>query len=387
MMKTYTVTATVLDEVCIADRHDAGNEYIGRDYIPGTAWWGAIAAITGIKRGEKPPDLFRAMFYSNEIIFTNLYPKKPLRAQPIPLSARTKKSAPGFHCSEGEALYRDSEGEHYPGGVKDLLLGNAHYYKEDWEPFTGWFTGDPPDCEKAFVQMVMRGHNDRSQRSGTTSEGQLFARQNIKRNEQFEGALYALSPQAEKNLACFHEKYLNGNPLEIPVGRQPGYVRIELEDEGDNLPYWQRHELLPAQVGRELITVTLLADTILVDHFLRPLSYLPAANVANALNLPEESVELYKHFSAVREVLGWNGAYMRPRETELALAAGSAFCYTVDWPNNMTEDEIDEIIDCLKNWQLQGIGLRTAEGFGEMRINDPFHYEFEANGGDGNGAE
>ncbi len=383
-MKTYMVTATVVDEICIADRHDAGNEYIGRDYIPGTAWWGAMAAGTGIKRGEEPKEQFRNIFYSNEIIFTNLYPKKTVRAHPIPLSARTRKSAPGFKSGQEEMLFCDGNGDLYPGGVKDLLLDAPQRYEPDWEPISGWYEGDPPTCRPTSTQMVMRGHNDRAGRSGTTSEGKLFTRQNIRRSEKFEGALYAITATGEENLEEFLKSYLDNSPFEIPVGRQPGYVAIELEEEGNKPPYWQRHNLLNNDETQSTITVTLLSDAILVDRWLRSLTYLPAESVAASVKVPVDAVELNNHYSALKNVLGWNNAYMRPRESELAVIAGSAFCYLIKWPQKITSEEK---LARLAEWQQQGIGLRTAEGFGEIRINDPFHQVFNFLGGESNGGK
>jgi CRISPR-associated protein Csx10 len=386
-MKTYIVTATVVDEICIAERHGAGNEYLSLDHIPGTVWWGAIASLTGIKRGETPPEQFRRVFYSNEVIFTNLYPvERAVRAHPVPLSARTQKSAPGFRYNDMEPLFRDFAQDsqiqmRYPDGVKDWLLsGIPPQYQPDSEPMSGWYAGDPPDCKSVSVKMVLRGHNDRAWRSGTTREGRLFARQNIARGQKFQGALRALTQEGEQALTQLVKNCLDNGSCEIPIGRQPGCLWIELEDRGGTPPYWQQHDLQIDGEDSSILTVTLLSDALLLDHWLRPLPLLSAEDVASALNLNSNSVELLYHFSALREVSGWNSAHSRPRETELAVAAGSAFCYLVNWPPKMS---VDKRRSCLSAWQQRGVGLRTAEGFGEIRINDPFHREF---GGCGNNA-
>lgn len=396
-MKTYIVTATVVDEVCIAERYGAANEYISLDYIPGTAWWGAIAGLTGIRPREQPPEQFQRLFYSGEVIFTNLYPMSgAVRAHPVPLSARTLKSAPGFYAEDTEPLFRDSNGELFPGGVINWLKDNTRFgtasapeclkgvqdwldrtpseFDPGWEPLSGWYAGDPPCCRRVSVEMVLRGHNDRSGSRGTTREGRLFARQNIARGQKFQGALRAWTQEGEQAINQLVQNSLDGMSFEMSIGRQPGYVKIELEDMRDEPPYWQGDLQIDSD-DDSILTVTLLSDAILLDCWLRPLSFLPAEDVATALGLKADAViGPDPHFSALREVSSWNGAYSRPREAELAVVAGSAFCYLVGWPQEIS---VDERVRRLSAWQQRGIGLRTAEGFGEIRINDPFHCKYQ----------
>jgi len=382
-MKTYIVTAPIIDEVCIAERYGAANEYLSLNYIPGTTWWGAIASLTGIRHHQRPPEHFRRIFYSGDVIFTNLYPMSgEERAHPVPLSARTRKGAPGFRKEDTESLFCDfDEKQLYPEGVVDWLYeGPPSAYEPDWAPMSDWadwYVGDPPLCESVAVKMMIRGHNDRSGRSGTTREGLLFTRQNIARGEKFQGALRALTPEGEEFLEELVQNHLGSEPFEIPIGRQPGCVQIELEDSGDAPPYWQP----PPQIDGDddfILTITLLSNTLLLDHWLRPLSFLPPGEVAEALELDTVAVEgPYYHFSALREVSSWHGAYSRARAAELAVAAGSAFLYCVEWPKEVSEDER---VRRLSVWQQRGVGLRTAEGFGEIRVNDPFHRKYQGGG-------
>lgn len=382
-MKTYIVTATIIDEVCIAERYGAANEYISLNYIPGTTWWGAIAGFTRIGHRQQPPEYFQRIFYSGDVIFTNLYPMSgEVRAHPIPLSARTRKSAPGFRNEDTEPLYCDFDQKRlYPEGAVDWLCeGPPSAYEPDWVPMSDWadwYIGDPPYCKSVSVRMVLRGHNDRSGRSGTTREGLLFARQNIARGQKFQGALRAVTPAGKEALEELVQNHLGSEPLDIPIGRQPGCVRIEVEDREDKAPPWQSDLEIDSD-DHSILTVTLLSDAILLDRWLRPFSFLPSEEVAAALDLDAAAVDVpFYHFSGLREVSSWNGAYSRPRETELAVAAGSAFLYMVEWPKDISADER---VRRLNAWQQRGISLRTAEGFGEIRINDPFHIQYQGGG-------
>jgi CRISPR-associated protein Csx10 len=366
-MKTYLVKAEVEEEVCVADRHSAGNEYQTLDYIPGTVWWGAIAERTGIQPGDPPSEQFRVAFYSDQVIFTNLYPESEgLRSHPVPLSARTSKSAPGFYQTE-KPVFRDEKDKRlYPAGVVDWLYDQPEEFEPDREPMRGWYTGDPPACKSVSVQRTLRGHNDRAGRQGVTREGRLFARQNLARGTRFQGALRAVTPEGEAALDWLVQNVLDVTRMELPVGRKPGCIALELSDRGNVPLVWQP----PVTGESEIISVTLLSDAILYDPYLRPLRWLPAGEVKEALGRGVEEIEWMAHFSAVRAVFGWNGAYARPREMEIAVVAGSAFCYGVTWSKQMSQVERE---NCLNIFQQRGIGLRRSEGFGEIRINDPFH--------------
>ncbi len=373
-MKIYEVEAEITDEVCIADRHRSGNDYMGMDYIPGTTLWGAAAAATGIRPGEEPTHDFRKIFYSGEVIFSNLYPSEgPYRAHPIPLSARTKKSAPGFAYPGVDAILKDEKGtEVKPWGVVDLLMDEKPDYDPDWAPLKGWYFKEPKNSEEfKELRMMIRGHTDRSNKSGTAREGRLFTRRNIARGQKFLGSIRVLTSEAESLMEEFVKKYLGANPIYLPVGRQPGTISVNLTAVKEDTPYYLPK---PALLGG-YITVTCLSDAIILDHWLRPLPYISKKEVAGAVGIPENAVEgPYTHYSSIKETYSWNGAYSRARETELSISAGSAFLFLISWP-----DEIDdkEKINRLTHGQLKGIGLRTAEGFGEVRINDPFHQEYK----------
>ena len=377
-MRCFLVTATVTDEICLAERHGAGNEFLTLDHIPGTAWWGSMALLTGVVRGVPPDDqfgndLFRQVFHSGDIIFTNLYPSSGgQRGLPVPLTARTLKSAPGFR--EPATPFRVGHGADektlsYPG-VKDWLWeGPASFDDGDWQPVPGYYVNAPPYCEALTVKTVLRGHNDSQGPSGTSRPGRVFTRQNLLRGQQFLGLLRAANVKGEADLDKFVTWHLPDLRVRCGIGRHPGFVRLEFE-ELDEAPPWQPE--VPAG-SLEIVTVTLLADAILVDEWLRPLRDLPSRSVAEELGLAADAVSKVSGFARQSSVSGWNGAHNRPREAEWVLAAGSAFFYELRWPQGVPPAERARL---LNDWQRRGLGLRRSEGFGEMRLNDPFHEEY-----------
>jgi CRISPR-associated protein Csx10 len=125
--------------------------------------------------------------------------------------------------------------------------------------------------------------------------------------------------------------------------------------------------------GYGLFTITCLSEMILLDAFLRPLKHLPEDVVKVHLGDTLESCELYAHFAGTRIVQGWNGAYQRPCEDDMAIAKGSAFCFFYELSKGKTTQDLAQSLNTLKR---TGLGLRRAEGFGEIVINDPFHVCF-----------
>lgn len=64
---------------------------------------------------------------------------------------------------------------------------------------------------------------------------------------------------------------------------------------------------------------------------------------------------------------GWQAAWGLPKDTDLAVQAGAVYLYQVDTPDGWTAR--------LQHLEEQGVGARRAEGFGQVRVCDPFHKE------------
>ncbi len=64
---------------------------------------------------------------------------------------------------------------------------------------------------------------------------------------------------------------------------------------------------------------------------------------------------------------GFQSAWGLPKQTDLAVQAGGVHLYQVD--------ALDGWAQRLERLEAQGVGSRRAEGFGRVRVCDPFHYE------------
>jgi CRISPR-associated protein Csx10 len=128
---------------------------------------------------------------------------------------------------------------------------------------------------------------------------------------------------------------------------------------------WRQIKERPS--GQKVFTLTLNADAIVLDDLWRFRSRLDESVLAREVpNAPP--FKLQRCFTQTRVVSGWNSAHQLPKEDELAIAKGAAFLYR-------TEAEQGALLALLRQVEGQGIGERRAEGFGQVIVCHPFHWE------------
>ncbi|MCD6101024.1 MAG: hypothetical protein J7K33_10640 [Candidatus Marinimicrobia bacterium] len=368
-MKEYALTTEVIEPICIAKRQEAGNIYETLDYIPGRLIWGALASLTGIRPGEKPQGDFMDVFFSDNVIFSNLYPADDkFRAKPIPLSARAFKEAPGFKEDE----LPDLPGK-YGKGIWDWLMNGIpeDVVKEEYEKYPGFYGGDPPNCKRLTIAKFYLTQHERDPLVGVTKKGKLFIRELIERKTEFIGFIRSISDEGDKALEWLLQKidFKPRSDLEIPVGRSPGRIKLHIEEK--TLPSYEEITSLDPEGA---FTITCISDTIILDNFLRPLKYIPEDLIKSELREVIKSCKKVRHFSDIEVIRGWSGIYRRPCEDDVAIAKGSAFLFRYELNDGMSADDLINVLNAL---QRKGLGIRRAEGFGEIRINDPFHREYK----------
>ncbi|GFP30900.1 hypothetical protein [Candidatus Hakubella thermalkaliphila] len=374
-MKEYILTAEVVEPICLAKRQEAGNIYETLDYIPGRLIWGALASLTGIRPGKKPGDEFLEVFFSDNVIFSNLYPTdetKAFRSKPIPLSARALKEAPGFKEDE----LPDLPGR-YGKGIWDWLMDGIpeDVVKEEYEKYPGFYIYDPPNCKKVSIPKFYLTQHERDSVRGVSKEGRLFVRELFQRGEAFLGFIRSISADGDKVLEWLFGEIGSkaGINLEIPIGRSPGRINLTVEDamSCSKHPLYKELSTLNSD---GIFTITCVSDTIVLDQFLRPLKYVPKDLVLRELYGVIKTCEVIRHFSAAEVIRGWSGVYQRPCEDEVAIAKGSAFLFKYGLGDGKKSEDL---IRTLNELQKRGLGLRKAEGFGEISINDTFHHEYK----------
>jgi len=115
------------------------------------------------------------------------------------------------------------------------------------------------------------------------------------------------------------------------------------------------------------VTITLTSDAILLDRLLRYRTCIDGESLAAVGGIG--GAQLLFQSGGTRRVMGWNGALGLPKGDELAVTMGSVFVFGLDRP-------LDEGMAArFLALQEGGIGVRKREGFGQLLVASPFHYE------------
>jgi CRISPR-associated protein Csx10 len=113
-----------------------------------------------------------------------------------------------------------------------------------------------------------------------------------------------------------------------------------------------------------IFTINLLSPAILLDQGWLPTNELSAAMLKELTGI---DATLLRSFTTTTIVGGWNVTWQRPKPTAVAAVMGSVFVFQAD-------SELDDTAcKALAKLQLDGIGERCPEGYGQVRICDEFH--------------
>lgn len=296
------------------------------DYIPGSSLRGAVAELFD-SQGIKPDSpQFKDIFVNSNVRFGNLYYKDSNINDiqyPPPLS--------GYYCK--------ADKNHHP---LDCLKREI-----------------PDNCPKCGSRMVNKPiqsgvkktismHNAIDFSTQTTEEKKLFYYELICEGQSFCGKIK--SPNKEylcEILKVIKDRFYLGKGITRGLG-EVSVINPRITESQAKLDKID-----------DMVTITLFSDAILMNEnstFLRTLTgrYLGLGDI-----MPE------KAFTHTREITLWNSAAGLPRETVIALVAGSCFFFRL--PNSR------ELTDKLNQIESEGIGIRREQGFGEVKINDERH--------------
>jgi CRISPR-associated protein Csx10 len=113
-----------------------------------------------------------------------------------------------------------------------------------------------------------------------------------------------------------------------------------------------------------IFTINLLSPAILLDQGWLPTNELNATMLKALTGI---DATLLRAFTTTTIIGGWNVKWQRPKPTTVAAVAGSVFVF-------QASSELDDAAcKALAKLQLDGIGERCPEGYGQVRICDEFH--------------
>lgn len=421
-MKQLYIRLNCISPLAIRSDHAPGGA-LGANYIPGTTFVGALAAVHRLLRPEKT-DEFEQWFLSEHILYSNLYPAafddpglqgRNLPVYPLPRTAQSCKRHAGFLFPEKE----ENDAHGVRDGLIDWALFELGQRKESsgdplaaleehkvckrcgerMDAFPGYYRRN----DRAKNQLIaaskhkrLRTHSGIHRGSGTVQEGILYNRQVFEEGMHFWGQ--AKFPGDGQPLAEFI-KFIDGlkdrragneGLLRIGTGRTRGMGRVVIDveqpkEQPDSFrAFRDRLDGFNAKVHEQaadfklsglenmfFFALTLHSPLILHDELLRYRGNIDPSTLEKLLSCPLPGLERIYQNAALRRISGWQELWGVPRTNEFAVEAGSVFLFACPSQPN------DEVYRVLYACEERGVGQRLAEGFGWISVSDQFHQEIE----------
>lgn len=376
-------------------------------YLPGAALRGALADVL-LPRSSKPdhtpgcersPDQDAGPYYAlfggdSRPIFDNAYPVAGPGggpSHPIPLTALTCRSAPGFHnpkepeehhgvfdqlialaaCEEALGLWEKPS----KGPLLDPPKRRCPICKDKTDAPDGFYEGA---LDEGFVgaraKVRRRSHTAINRSRGTAAEALLYTQETIVPNTYLRGSVLVDPGQAQVVKDALPQVTALGRGRSRGLGR----VLIEIKPPRGGSRVLDRVIAFNKQLSSArrfycddlselnsewFFVLDLLSDT----QFTRNKLPYTRPNLAE-WDLPAEAkVDLVRAFAHHRTTGGWVMGARLPRRTALVTVMGSVYLYRV----RGTPPEA--LVPILSRLESHGLGSDRERGYGQVAICLPFH--------------
>lgn len=410
-MERLKLTIELQSPLCVTERRTAGQFRESAGFVAGSTLRGAVAELM-LQDSHAESDEFHALFLgSRPAIFGNAYPADNV----LPATAMSCKAYPGFRNDRGQnhgvvdtLIKRLCVESLRPAGMLYLPRCGFENCGMRLERHTGFYRSGSGDyfSERVTHRLLTRVAINRRR---ATAEDQLLyspmviseggvetsrvpVKIEVKRNYKPTelGSQIVVESQAEALKSYLKQLEHVGSG----ASRGLGWVETKVETisfEDDLARMRKRREALNREIKQRwdklkqwpgchddpphspdagsYFTVDLYADAILKEYGLLPANVLTAAMLRNRCSVEDDSLRLVRAYSSYDYRGGWNSAQGFPKDVEVITTLGSVFVFFTAQP-----EKWDAPLFELETW---GIGERTAEGFGQVRICDPFHLNYE----------
>lgn len=432
-MKRIELTITALSPLAIGRQKPGGSVSEAENYIPGSVIRGAIAAQILQQANQKGADLsqnenhFQSLFLGdNPAIFHNAYPAiakiekdefKCVRdeVRVIPATAVSSKTESGFKLS-GNGVFDTlidrfcAEGYNHPfdpNDPKSLQDGTDARV----EPYSGFYskTSDREVKHKYRNHSVSTRFLTRvgiNRRRATSEDDILYSIEVL--NESF---LNNLKPKVgevkewqpyvyhssilvdDDNLVNLLAEFIEKNAELFRLGgsasRGLGKVKIEVKPPEEPKPQVKtqieqfNHKLRERwkdwrvfnqsqpdlSEDRFYFTLDLQSDAILTDNWRRT-TVISESMLETFTNIVDSGLKLEVAYSSYDYYSGWNSAWGLMKDVELVTNKGAVYLFSA------TKDRMNDWMKALEELEMNGVGDRTCEGFGQVEVCNDFHLVF-----------
>ncbi len=339
--------------IVVSSRAEAGNNYEGRDIIPGRTLRGALA--WQVSKSDRATGLFRNYFVNGGAYFSNLYPVTQgghvITASPMGL----QKYPDGSPLS---AIVSDKR-------IKSKKYDKHHILANGYPPL------DPNQRSRLSKQTHM--HVKINPDTKRANDGDLYSYQAPPSGVQYVGEIVLQSGDWSEFANLIRKNINQVFTLRMGKARNKSYgkchVWIEPITDISTPPVWMPIPLetrLQSDITQRegLITLTLASDAVIQDTWGRFIGKFDnawlQAHLPHVLSVADDKLA----FARSQVLHGFNMQSGLPQWRDVIMLSGSSVAFNV-------EGDID--IEELKKIEVNGIGLRRSEGFGRIVFNHPAH--------------
>lgn len=425
-MKRIDLTITARSPLAIGRQKPGGSVSEVEHYIPGIVVRGAIAGFMLRQAQQSDTDLsqdpesdFKALFMDGKALFLNAYPalaeiNDTLQVQPgvqvLPATALSAKNGGGFKPKNGvfDSLI-DRFCAEQQGRIYDP---NCPQDGDRVDPFKGFYSRSGKQYYSHAVNTRLLTRVGINRRRATAEESILYSIEvldEFKRHTNkagtlqvepmvFLGSIWMQEDDLAETLCDYLQNYCNEFRLGNSASRGLGKVTLKAvkQDVSSTVPAriqnfnqaldnrWKLWKLFGSSQNcptkeRLFFTVDLQSDAILTEQWRRTtvisesmlqsrLQTLLALNGSDARL--EGNLQLHAVYSSYDYRSGWNAAWGLMKDVELTTQYGSVYLFSID------RDQQTSWLQALEQLDFWGIGDRTAEGFGHVKVCDEFHCVF-----------
>jgi len=421
-VKHLSVHVIAQSPLAIRSDHAEGGASTAQ-YIPGATLLGSLAAAHRILHPREDPE-FTALFLNEQVSFPHLYPAffkerdmlvSGLPVMPLPKTAQTCKRFSGF-----KPLPDDEDTDEERHGIRDTLLDWAVFSlleleseqhtlstllgplkqhdtcthtncNQVMEQVSGYYRRDRDDPHlraEALIRTRLQTRTGINRDWGIVEDGILYNREVFDENMRFWGEVL-LPDELADTFMQFVKEANDEHVIRIGTGRTRGLGCVEVatrEAGRENFAHFtERLANFDATLKKRAqdshvvsidpfyFAITLYSASILCDQFLRYRKSLDVVMLSKMLNQPGIRFKRVYQATGIKSISGWNELWGTPRMNDYALETGSTFLFSC----SSAPDKDNNLLQALYELEETGIGRRWSEGFGRVRISDPFHLEGE----------
>ncbi|RAM51045.1 MAG: CRISPR-associated RAMP protein Csx10 [Hapalosiphonaceae cyanobacterium JJU2] len=408
-MKQINIEIKALSPLAIGRQKPGASVSEVEKYIPGSVIRGAIAsqilrqANTSISDGDNFHELFLG---ENPAIFQNAYPGSieidgyPIPVQNdirlIPATALSSKTNSGFKTEKNGVGVFDTLIDHFCSDKYDQLYDpncptETSTYGERVDSISGFYReyNEEYYSPSASTRLLTRVGINR--RRATSEEQVLYSIEvlNESQNNKKKPVIYTGKIFVKDELAESLQEFIDNHKEDLRLGgaasRGLGRVKITAKKAVEIKPKisdqvelfnkklrqrwreWQDifgNPLNDLPENRTYFTLDLQADAILTENW-RHTTVISPEMLQKFAEINDHSLQLHAAYSSYDYRSGWNSAWGLMKDVELITNKGSVFLFSTT--------EKDLWLKALANLEVKGVGDRTCEGFGQIRICDKFH--------------